>query len=47
MLFFPNRKGSVKVNAVLNFDTSAILSDSEVQDSVENSVDGKQRRCTM
>ena len=37
----------MEVFAVLNFGSSAILSESEVQDSVENSVDGKESRCTI
>ena len=42
--FFDNSQGSVEVNAVLKFDTSATVSDSDVQNSVENSAtifDGK------
>ena len=42
--FFENSQGSVEVNAVLKFDTSATVSDSDVQNSVENSAtvfDGK------
>ena len=42
--FFENSQGSVEVNAVLKFDTSATVSESEVQNSVENSAtlfDGK------
>ena len=45
LIFFENSQGSVEVNAVLKFDTSATVSDSDVQNSVENSAtlfDGKQ-----
>ena len=44
LIFFDNSQGSVEVNAVLKFDTSATVSDSDVQNSVENSAtifDGK------